>query len=413
MKFRYRTPNKYSIALLLIIISMCMGTEFFGSYQPTRLLLLFFFIYYIQNIAHQKLITKQDQPIWIGIILSIIWIVYGCLSLVWSPVPLIGIKSELIVMCIGFTSLPLIFFLIKKIQDPLKLLRQAWLACFMITAIIAIVELITWKHLPTADQERILGGINVAVRYAATTFGNLNNYGVFIVFVLPYLLWGVTDEVPVKKKIVYLLASVLGIVIIVINGSRMGMFVAVFQVFCFLLPIIRNIKWKYLVGIFLLLVIVISFLPMEQILYTMRYRMHGAFQSGDESTSERFAMIKSGFEMLLGSYGFGVGAGGFETAVVHQPSFLGNIVNPHNLFVEIFAQYGIFIFIPFCFWLFTILYYAMKNENISVGARTAVCATILTLPFIGMMNSHALGYTYLWLFLSCVTVVSAYRPFNY
>ena len=409
MRTAIRIPDRYTIALVLIIVSMCMGVEFFGSYQPTRLLLIFFFFLYFPNILRNKLSYSLDQPILIGVLLFIVWIVYGTISLLWSPDPIVGLKSELIVMGIGFLSLPVCFYFTKKIENPLLLLRKGWRNCFFITAVIGLIELITWKHLPSSGPNEVLGGVGVAVPHASATFGNVNDYGAFIVFVIPYLLWGILDEKQLKNKAPYMVALLMGILIVVVNGSRMGMFVIAFQILWFLVPIIRKTKRIHFLGGIFVLSIMISFLPLEKLFYTMNYRL-GAFATGDESSSERLAMIKSGLEMLKGSYGVGVGAGGFEKSVIHQPSFLGNIVNPHNLFVEVFAQYGIIIFVLFCFWLFSILYYAQKNKQLSEGASNAISLTIVALPCIGIMSSHSLGYTYLWLFLCCATVISAYRP---
>jgi O-antigen ligase len=256
----------------------------------------------------------------------------------------------------------------------------------------------------------MLGGVNVIVPHASATFGNVNNYGTVISFVIPYLLWGILEGTSGKNKLVYLTGLFLGILFIVINGQRMGILVAGFFIFCFSFLFFKHLKRRYIVGGIIVLFCVAAFLPVNSLLYTTRYRIAGMLTAVDESSNERWAMIKSGFEMLKESYGAGIGAGGFESAVVRQSSFLGNIINPHNLFVEIFAQYGVLIIAGFCFWLLAIFYRARSNKNLSPGARMLVCSTVIALPFIGAMSSHALGYTYLWMFLSFITIIASYQP---
>jgi O-antigen ligase len=313
-------------------------------------------------------------------------------------------------MNIGFLSLPVGYFLVRKIDNPLLLIRKGWLICILFTSVVSIIEIITYKHFPSSEPVRVLGGVNVAVPHTSVTFGNVNNYGAFIVFVIPYLLWGILDDI--KGRLLYFVALILGVSFIVLNGSRMGMFVAGFQIICFSLLFVKKLRLRYILGGLLFLAFVVLLLPvdLERLFYTMYYRFPNMMGVGDESANERLAMIKCGFEMLKESYGFGIGAGGFEAAVVHQPSFFGNIINPHNLFVEVFAQYGILMLIFFCFWMFSILYRAWRNNNLSLGARRAVYITIISLPFIGVMNSFALGYTYLWVFLSLIAIVAAYCP---
>jgi O-antigen ligase len=141
----------------------------------------------------------------------------------------------------------------------------------------------------------------------------------------------------------------------------------------------------------------------------MKYRLPSLSSLSNAVKEGRGMLVLCGWEMFKQSYGFGIGAGGFEEAIIHQPLFNGTFVNPHNLFVEIFAQYGVFIVAFFCLWLFSIFYFTLKNKQLSVGARMAVCVTVITLPFIGIMSSQALGYTYNWIFLSCATVISTYK----
>jgi hypothetical protein len=388
---------------------MCTGQEFFGSYQPTRLLLIFYAILYLAPIIQNKF-TRQDTPVVVGLCLFATWIVYGFVSLLWSPAPMVGFTSELLVMCIGVLSLPVGAFLVRKIDNSLLLIRRGWLICFLLMSVVSIIEIITYKHFPSSESTRVLGGVGVTVPHTSVTFGNVNNYGAFIVFVVPYLLWGILDDM--KSRLLYFVALILGVSFIIINGSRMGMFVAGFQIMCFSLLFIKKIQLKYLIGGLVFLTFAVLLLPidLDKLFYTMYYRLPSTLGFGDESANERLAMLKCGIEMLKGSYGFGIGAGGFETAVVHQPSFLGNIINPHNLFVEIFAQYGILMITFFGFWLYAILHRARCNNNLSPGARMAVYVTVITLPFIGIMNSHSLGYTYVWLFLSLIAIVAAYRP---
>ena len=407
MKSGFHFEDKYSKALSLIIVSVCFGSSIGGSFQPMRIMLLLFFILYFPNIVKNKLFLKKDQPAWFGLLLFVSWIVCGSLSLLWSPNPMRGLTAGIMAMTIGFISLPLFIFLFRKAKNPLVTVRRCWLICILLTSILSIFELITYKHLPTSETTRILGGVDIMVPHTSATFGNVNDYGTVIAFIIPYLLWGILEEKGNRSKLIYLSALLLGVLFIVVNGSRMGLLVVVFQTLCFLFLFLRHFKKKYIVGGVILIAIVVIALPMDELLITMRYRISNISNAVHEG---RGTMVICGWEMLKKSYGFGIGAGGFQKSVIHQPSFKGIVIDPHNFFVEIFAQYGAFIFLFFCFWLFSIFYFALKNKHLTIGARMVVCVTILTLPFIGIMSSHALGYTYYWIFLSCATVISIYNP---
>jgi len=409
MIFRFHIKNQYSIVLLLIIVSVCLGTIFGGSFQPMRILLFLFFIIYFSQIIKNKIDFRKDIPVLLGLLLFFFWIVYGSISLLWSPDPMNGLTAGIMAMSVGYIALPLFVFLFQKADDPLITVRKGWLICFLLTAILGIYEIITNRHFDSAEEIRILGGVGITVPFASATYGNLNNYETVISFITPYLLWGVLEGKDAISKIIYMGAFLLGLLFTIINGSRIGLFVIIFQLFCFSFMLLRRLKKKYIIGGCVLLVIVIMILPMDNLLITMKYRLPSISSVSNAVNEGRGTMLICGWEMFMHSYGFGIGAGGFEKAVIYQPSFEGDVINPHNLTVEIFAQYGILILVFYYLWLFSIFYFAFKNKQITSGARMAVCISVITLPFIGMMSSHSLGYTYYWIFLSCMTAISVYK----
>lgn len=357
---------------------------------------------------------KEDLPIWLGLLLFFSWIVYGSISLLWSPDPMKGLNAGIIAMTIGFISLPLFTFLSKNASDPLITIRKGWLICFLLTAILGIIELTTGIHWRSAEEARILGGAGIAVPHASATFGNVNDYGTIIAFIAPYLLWGILEAKNGWSKMIYLLAFLLGLLFVVVNGSRLGLLVFVLQSLCFVFLFLHRLKKRYIIGGVVLICLAAVVLFEKDLLLTMKYRMDGSIIDGisNAASQGRGMLLAAGIQMLKQTFGFGVGAGGFEEAIKNMPAFDGTYVNPHNLFVEVFAQYGIFIFAFFCFWLFSIFYATLRNKHLSIGAKRAVCVTIITLPLIGAMSSHALGYTYYWIFLSCATVISVYRSKN-
>ncbi len=411
MKYSSQNLNKYQIACLLIIVSMCTGTEFFGSYQPVRLLLIAFFLWFLPSMF--KEVKNVSRPIWAGIGIFVIWLLYGFISLQWSPDPIVGLKSELIVMSIGFTALPLFSFLIKKIENPFDYIRKLCLLCFAIMALVSLFEITTSIHFASSEPSRVIGRHDVAVPHTSTTFGNVNDYGAFLMFLFPFLLWGVLEAKTVKQKYIYFTAFLLNISFILINGNRMGLLVIIIQMLCFLLLLKDRIKKEHIkkryIILLLLLLIAFFFAPRKyNPFYAIRYRMATVLHSSDESSNERIKMIKSGINMLKDSHGMGIGAGGFEASVL-QKNPDANIINPHNLFVEIFAQYGIGILLLLCSWLAYLFYYARHNAYLSSKARTTVYAIIVSFPLIGAMPSAFLGYTFLWVFLSIVAAIAAYK----
>jgi len=401
------------MALFLCIVSVSFGTGFGGSFQPMRIMLFFFLLLYFAQVVKCKFDLKKDQPILLGLFLFAVWIVYGAVSLLWSPDPMAGLTSELMVMSIGFLSLPLFAFLFKKAEDPLITVRKGWLICLLLLSVVSILNLVAHIHLPSSITPlSVLNRPELIIRYTSATFSNINDYGTVIAFIIPYLLWGAMEAQRGRDKLIYFVAFLLGLLFIVINGQRLGVLVIGFQVLCFSFLLLRQLRKKHIVGAIGLVSLAVIVLPMDKLLYMATLRMGDGFVNSllEALGQGRGMLLMSGLQMLWQSYGFGVGAGGFEAAIIHMPAYNGTYINPHNLLVEIFAQYGIFIFAFFCFWLFSIFIFALKNKYLSKGARMTVLTTVISLPLIGAMQSAALGFTYFWIFLSCITVISVYKP---
>lgn len=413
MKIKFTIPNKYSTALFLCVVAVCFGVAFGGSFQPMRIALAFFFLCYLPQILSCKFDLKKEQPIVLGLSLFMVWIMYGFVSLLWSPSPMAGLMSELMAMSIGFVSLPLFAFLFRRAENPLTIVRKGWLICLLLLSVVSIFNLVAHIHLPSSiTPQSVLNRPESIIRYTSATFSNINDYGTVIAFIIPYLLWGAMEGQRGRDKLIYFVAFLLGLLFVIINGQRLGILVIGFQVLCFSFLLLRQLRKKHIVAAIGLVCLAVIILPMDNLLYMVTLRMgDGFFNSLLEALGQgRGMLLMSGLQMLWQSYGFGIGAGGFEEAIIHMPAYNGTYINPHNLLVEIFAQYGIFIFAFFCFWIFSIFIFALKNKYLSKGARMAVLTTVISLPLIGAMQSAALGFTYFWIFLSCITVISVYKP---
>jgi hypothetical protein len=74
------------------------------------------------------------------------------------------------------------------------------------------------------------------------------------------------------------------------------------------------------------------------------WQLVGELQYGG-STGVRLNLVRNGWEMILGTGGAGVGAGGFPSAITHGFGRFNTagIVNPHNYWLEIGAQYGVIV----------------------------------------------------------------------
>jgi len=391
-----------NIIVFLIIFLLSLG-GLGGSFQPSRLLLLLlpFLLVRSTNSSH----IKYNNTITFGLFTYFIWITFGLISLFWSPDPEIGLTNEIVVMTIGMSSLLFFPLFLKNSDSTLKLIRNAWIYGLALTLPIAIYEIVTMNHF-SYDDERIIGGLGIYVPYASVFFGNYNNYCVFICLSLPMVLWGIIGESKKVLKIFYLVILGISVLIIFVNTNRTSMVV----IFIYLLSQIRlNYKNLSFIAIILLFFYFsYSFLPdplVQNIELLFNDRVNVDYRH-DESGSIRMFNFIAGIGFLIDSYGVGVGAGGYEYYMEKSEYYKG-IVNPHNFFLEIFAQYGIVIFTLFVVWLSKILIRFKKSEILSSNVKRLFYTSVILIPIIGIINSDSLGNTYWWLYLTSLTIISS------
>lgn len=391
-----------NIIVFFIIFLLSLG-GLGGSFQPSRLLLLILPFLLVKSVSSSNI--KYNNTITFGLFTYFIWITYGLISLFWSPDPNIGLTNEIVVMTIGMSSLLFFPLFLKDNDTTLKLIRNAWIFGLALTLPIAIYEIITMNHF-SYDDERLIGGIGIYAPYASVFFGNYNNYCVFICLSLPMLLWGIIGEGKKALKIFYLFVLGISVLIIFVNTNRTSMVV----IFIYLLSQIR-LNYKNLSFIVIILVLFYfsyTFLPdslVQNIEILFNDRVNVDYRH-DESGSIRMFNFIAGIGFLIDSYGMGVGAGGYEYYMERSEYFKG-IVNPHNFFLEIFAQYGIIVFSLFIIWLLKILMRFKKSEVLSDNVKRLFYTSVILIPIIGIINSDSLGNTYWWLYLTSLAIISS------
>lgn len=391
-----------NIIVFLIIFSLSLGS-LGGSFQPTRLLLLFLPFLLMKSTKGSHL--QYNNTITFGLFTYFVWITYGLISLFWSPDPEIGLTNEIVVMTIGMSSLFFFPLFLKDSDSTLKLIRNAWIYGLALTLPIAIYEIVTMNHF-SYDDERLIGGIGIYAPYASVFFGNYNNYCVFICLCLPMVIWGIIEEGKKVLKIFYLVVLGISVLIIFVNTNRTSMIIIVI----YLLSQIR-LNYKNLSFIALILLFFYfsyNFLPdplVQNIEILFKDRVNVDY-SNDESGSVRMYNFIAGIGFLIDSYGAGVGAGGYEYYMERSEYYKG-IVNPHNFFLEIFSQYGIVIFSLFIIWLLKILIGFKKSVMLSSNVKRLFYTSVLVIPIIGVINSDSLGNTYWWLYLTSLAIISS------
>jgi teichuronic acid biosynthesis protein TuaE len=197
--------------------------------------------------------------------------------------------------------------------------------------------------------------------------------------------------------------------LIVITGSRANM-IAVPLELVFLVLLLTNTRQKSKIVVCAVVFLTISqffLFDTIHVLFSGLTEELGSLvipqEFGSGSLLIRVNLIRNGLEFLYSTAGFGVGAGNAEYWMAHSSIFeTYGILNPHNWWLEILINYGIFIFMGYTvFYLFIIrsllsIYREIKN----VGDKMICEALLVSLVgffFASISSSSIMALEIQWL----------------
>ena len=406
MKYSVHRTNRnfydYSIIFLLALVSF---GNIGGALQPIRVLGLLFLPFIVIWIIFKKHSPKLQKIIF----LLIIWYLYSALSIFWTIDKEQGFK-ELFYYLVHFVIFFQLIAWAEKANKPKDSIIMGWILLLVFTLPVALYEIITLNHLYTdtfADEVFYFGGETLAYRRASVTFGNLNTYVLILVFSAPFLLSAMFKA---KGK------SLLGLLVIfsalmytlLVNASRGGIIaiVLLLAVYAFYKKISStgiSIK-KIISRAFAFTIIAYVVNKVFAVSDTIFVKLLSRSESGASSftsDSSRLQIWDASYRVILDTYFLGSGIGS-EVPILTNYNAL--VPNTHNLFIELFMQFGVFIFLGFIYILFRIYYSGIKFGSIQY--KVAILGSFLSLLPLSIINSNYLLMPALWVYLSSLYILS-------
>ncbi len=355
--------------------------------------------------------------------LLLFWIVWGVMSLLWTPDLGRGIK-HILSLCFSMGVLLCLYFLEIFKKPYIDILLAGWRFSFVVACTVGIWELYTGNHLPSHYFENAEWYVKQST-YAASFFNNPNNFCAYLVLTAPIVLMSLLNGGLVGKGIlrvvmntVYMSYLVLSVYFILISDSRAAFigFIMEFLVFFVLYFSVGQNILKMMLLVTILGGVVYS-------LSDDRYHNYGTsmaeqlktLSSGElgQSGSGRLELFHLGMRMLYESGGLGIGAGGFQQQAKTYLRLSGN-ADPHNFLMSILSQYGLFIFALFTIWatkVFRELYYFSKSKGIPIEVKVlsiGYFSSFVGYFFVSISNSAWLTTSYTWLYMVTITCLCIY-----
>jgi O-antigen ligase len=396
-----------AILLLVILALLSTGVEIGDSFQPARILIIIGLFWVLTRRDGIRLRSRCQTLL---LLFGSTWILWGLTSLLWTPDVANGIR-ELTGIALGLLTAFAMMRLIVHAPLALRAIRSGWVWAFAVTMPIAAWEVLYDQHLPGARGHDFTGGETIiTITYAAATFGNRNTYSAFIVLAFPFLLWSLHKSSRWRKLLIAMLITA-AVCIQLMNASRLGAGATLCELLAWLV-LTKQGKARarvLLAGAALLGILaqVLTYLPYTQLRYNL------FLEGRDDSVLGRTGLLECGAQFLAETAGAGVGAGGFAAGILAGRGAYDTrgAIDPHNVWVEVFSQYGLLVGVAFVAWL---LYCAVALWRMRPRHGRRLVAPEITeaglyglvvmagLPLNGMMNSGYITYTFLWAALGCV-----------
>lgn len=393
--------NIYDKLIILFIALLSLGV-IGGAFQPVRILVVccmpFMYAYFIK---HKGVLRAYRFEL----LFFVFWWLWAVVSLLWARVPMESVK-HVVYLTINFHMFFVLVWLADRAHYPQKAVLNGWLLLFVLTIPVALYELWFDVHLPMAVQESDMmmnfGYEVLERRFASVTYGNLNGYNTILCFLLPFVLLNVLRPQASKMPAFMAWALLLCLCYLVVSNSSRG------AIFCLAIGL-------YLFGLYYLKqgkgVLVLLLVAVVMAVYAVQHfdDLFGVilnrFEAQGLEDDGRMENIAYGWDAFLNSGMMGIGAGNYMP--VMEWDYGLEISAPHNLFLEIGVQYGLFIMVAFLGMLWRIWSKARVNQN--KLNRQFIVVALCVYPFSHIINSAYLLSGSMWLLLASMYVLADER----
>lgn len=401
MAITIKSHNSYDIKLFILLASLAAGS-LGGILQLPRT----FSILFLGDILLGYRNSTQTRNV---VIYLALWFGWAILSLIWTPDFYNGI-SEGILLLTNFILFVELVYYSSKSKNLKRILSSGWGVAFFITGIISIWELLTGNHLSTSkhgsDAYIMADGQYVMHTYAAATFVNFNSFVVFICYSIPFLMYGYFSASKILSKIIYSLLFIVAVVILFMNASRGGILALIIQVFFFFSTMFSGKGNKIpLVGLITVMIVALC-LYWDEIAANIMLRTLETTSFQEEA---RYDIWIRSLKCFFPTVGIGTGVGSIAASMTNISSS-GDVLLPHNAFLEILVQYGVVIGI-LCLRFVLYLYKSVRRIG-DKCTKALIKSSILSLLSILIIDSSYLISPSFWAFFASLYIVTYNATFQ-
>lgn len=379
--------NKWDYILTGIIASLSFGV-LGGAFQLVRIISIIMFIPNLIILINNRIPKAYLQYL----LICFMWLAVGYILLDQAI-----LKKE---SQIDFLYLPIHFNIILSIllagrfaRRPYDSMLNGWLIFFLATSIIGIFEVFTGIHMPTNSIQSTVSESGLKLngvenkKYAAAFFNNYNEFMTAMSFGFPYLFCSSLFYKKIKKQLFIWILIFTVFIIVVVTASR-GAILSFAISIIITLYYSRNFKFQHKETLYKYIFIIglIGIILFAGFLFSeISNRLDRVEATEDVGRIMLYEGIWQYFER--NNY-IGLGPYGIQSRLNYAP---------HNMWLELLCQYGLFVFIPISIIMLYSIIKIFKQSKNNLSIRCCINIYFITLPIITIINSAYLDFSFLWI----------------
>lgn len=328
---------------------LCIDLGPFALFPARILILLLWVVFIIRSLKVNKINYSHIQ-VRNYLLFLFAWFILAVFSALWADSLTDVIRHSFFI----FNGISLVFFVVWYLRDMDDYRRFVYLWLLILIPMLALGywNLFTGSYLETALTRGIISGSSFY--YPTAVFGNVNDFATYLALSIPFILMPMSH---IRSKLHLILGVpllLLTLYLLLMTSSRANL-IAVIMGLVFWFFFLAKMKWKIKIVVLscvILVVLSIGFSSQIQELGTEVSKQIVSIgtqvRNQEESAYVRINLIKNCLILLVDHSLIGVGAGNAE---IHIEKFgvynTAGITNPHNWWVEVLVNYGVFFFIAY------------------------------------------------------------------
>lgn len=410
MRVNLKRVNLLVLVLAVFMPNIGVTFETFGFHWTLGRILFFISMIILICRARGRIYIRFQNSYWAKLL--VFWLLYGGILMILSQYsPLHNGFVELLAVFNGFLCIYIIDQSnVTEWDIDFIVTLIFWILLFYI--VFGFFELFTGIHFPTSiynDLEilqRDQSGIRNTRGCTGPMYGE-NDFSAMLTCLLPIGLYK-------RKWRPLFIISLIGVVIInQINDANICQLAIVIGGFFYLVCLagLGKKNGKIIRLIMLIVVVVIAIFAMLNFsrlarrisFFNVLKEQIKGYQLGYGSLLKRVILYIDSIKAAANTLFIGIGPAGFEEYFKAHPSASG-LTNPHNLYLEVLVQYGIFITVFFVAGLIRLLsslisVYKRASNKDDKNRYLALSEIFVVYAIVCVASSSFIGYSYQWILL--------------